>query len=642
MQVPLQARNDSDAAQTDTAKTVAQKRVLADNWPEAVAQRKLAEMMNNSPRVLQQRALSDAIHNSPRMVAQRHEMNALFGGAVKPQGDGAMPAEASPARREEKTNKTGLPNQLKSGIESLSGMSMDHVKVHYNSDKPALLQAHAYAQGNEIHLGAGQERHLPHEAWHVVQQAQGRVRPTLQMKAGAVNDDPSLESEADRMGEKAAQFEGDHGARNLVAEEREAAVTGQRVPGFIQLRRRGKGPRPPDPVIDTLRTRQSRIGTRGKRKLGPRKAKWLRELEQRGATEERRKAQFLDPNSFDWMQHIDLVHIHKGRDAYDKDRDGGLDAASSFMENMANARAYIETAMNGGDRLQFEHYAKLHAKTMAGADGKPRFDPLHPIEDGAYGYKAGKGGRVDPEVLASIMGGRDNEERRTLHGMRAQTQIPPLYEYAPAYNHEHTGMTLDERVDYVRRKQEDGLLADGVMMEFPIVPEPERKLRQQLESFFRTYHDAITRAYNEADPFKRKAAVRLGIATLHQKLERAHPYADGNGRTNLALMNALLLKHGMSPAILDDPSSSHLVTPDAWAAEIKKGQERHAAVSAVWNSNPESAERMALTHDALKRFDIARKTEKVFKFQSTLSKEQRKRQRRRERDLLRKSESPRV
>ena len=236
MQAPLQARNDSDAAQTDTTRTVAQKRGLADNRPEAVAQRKLAEMMNNSPRVLQQRALSDAIHNSARMVAQRHEMNALFGGAVKRQGDGAIPAEAPPAQRDEKTNNTGLPHQLKSGIESLSGMSMNHVRVHYNSDKPAQLQAHAYAQGSEIHLGAGQERHLPHEAWHVVQQAQGRVRPTLQMKAGAVNDDPSLEKEADMMGEKAAQFEGDHGARNLVAEEHVAGAVTQRVAGFVQLR----------------------------------------------------------------------------------------------------------------------------------------------------------------------------------------------------------------------------------------------------------------------------------------------------------------------------------------------------------------------------------------------------------------------
>jgi hypothetical protein len=112
------------------------------------------------------------------------------------------------AQLEEKPNNTGLPNQLKSGIESLSGMSMDGVKVHYNSDKPAQLNAHAYAQGTEIHVAPGQEQHLPHEAWHVVQQAQGRVKPTMQMKAGVpVNDDAGLESEADVMGAKAMSIQ---------------------------------------------------------------------------------------------------------------------------------------------------------------------------------------------------------------------------------------------------------------------------------------------------------------------------------------------------------------------------------------------------------------------------------------------------
>lgn len=188
MQAPRQAKNDAYAVQAETSSTTRQRQNLVDKRPTAVAQRKLAEMMNNSPRVLQQRALSDAIHNSPRMVAQR----------------------------EEKPNNTGLPDQLKSGIESLSGMSMDHVKVHYNSDKPAQLQAHAYAQGSEIHLGAGQEKHLPHEAWHVVQQAQGRVKPTLQMKSVAVNDDPAMEKEADMMGEMAIS----HGTVNDVTQRR--------------------------------------------------------------------------------------------------------------------------------------------------------------------------------------------------------------------------------------------------------------------------------------------------------------------------------------------------------------------------------------------------------------------------------------
>ncbi|OXS61887.1 hypothetical protein B1A99_04615 [Cohnella sp. CIP 111063] len=74
---------------------------------------------------------------------------------------------------------SGLPDNLRSGMENLSGYSMDDVKVHYNSDKPAQLNAHAYAQGSDIHVASGQEQHTPHEAWHVMQQAQGRVQPTL-------------------------------------------------------------------------------------------------------------------------------------------------------------------------------------------------------------------------------------------------------------------------------------------------------------------------------------------------------------------------------------------------------------------------------------------------------------------------------
>jgi len=102
------------------------------------------------------------------------------------------------------SNRTGLPDRLKAGIEHLSGFAMDDVRVHYNSAKPATVPALAYTKGNEIHVGPGQEQHLPHEAWHVVQQKQGRVKPTLQMKGVAIDDDPGFEIEADRLGSKAA------------------------------------------------------------------------------------------------------------------------------------------------------------------------------------------------------------------------------------------------------------------------------------------------------------------------------------------------------------------------------------------------------------------------------------------------------
>lgn len=115
-----------------------------------------------------------------------------------------LQSHAAPDRRQSKENASGLPDRLKSGLEQLSGVDLSDVQVHRNSGKPAEIGALAYAQGTDIHIGPGQEKHLPHEGWHVVQQKRGRVQPTLQLKDGlAVNDDSELEREADEMGEKA-------------------------------------------------------------------------------------------------------------------------------------------------------------------------------------------------------------------------------------------------------------------------------------------------------------------------------------------------------------------------------------------------------------------------------------------------------
>lgn len=131
-------------------------------------------------------------------------------------------------------NNTGLPDQLKSGIEAISGYSMDDVKVHYDSGKPAQLQALAYAQGTDIHVAPGQEKHLAHEAWHVVQQKQGRVQPTVQLKARVpVNDDIGLEKEADVMGARALQRQvTETGMSSLIKTSKTATGPLQRKVGF--------------------------------------------------------------------------------------------------------------------------------------------------------------------------------------------------------------------------------------------------------------------------------------------------------------------------------------------------------------------------------------------------------------------------
>lgn len=111
-----------------------------------------------------------------------------------------------PVQRQSAPNKTGMPDNLKNGIEKLSGYDMSDVRVHYNSSKPAQLNAHAYAQGSNIHVAPGQEKHLAHEAWHTVQQKQNRVKPTMQSNGVAINDNAGLEREADVMGAKASSL----------------------------------------------------------------------------------------------------------------------------------------------------------------------------------------------------------------------------------------------------------------------------------------------------------------------------------------------------------------------------------------------------------------------------------------------------
>ncbi|WP_183576073.1 DUF4157 domain-containing protein [Mucilaginibacter sp. X5P1] len=167
-----------------------------DNRPETIVQRKLQEAINNSPRVQQ---LKDYQASADNYIANKT--------AQRKENTEGEPIQGKFEPVQKKANYTGLPDNLKSGVEQLSGYAMDDVKVHYNSSQPARLNSLAYAQGADIHIAPGQEKHLPHEAWHVVQQMQGRVRPTLQMKSGvAVNDDKELENEADVMGNKLSSF----------------------------------------------------------------------------------------------------------------------------------------------------------------------------------------------------------------------------------------------------------------------------------------------------------------------------------------------------------------------------------------------------------------------------------------------------
>jgi hypothetical protein len=146
----------------------------------------------------QPRAKRTATTPTPRVAASlvTHPLQAR--GALQTMRAQAMQLNAGRA------NRTGIPDDLKRGMEGMSGVSLDDVTVHRNSAEPARFAALAYAQGNQVHLGPGQERHLAHEVAHVVQQKQDLVRATGQALGQPLNDEAGLEREADLLGARAA------------------------------------------------------------------------------------------------------------------------------------------------------------------------------------------------------------------------------------------------------------------------------------------------------------------------------------------------------------------------------------------------------------------------------------------------------
>lgn len=108
--------------------------------------------------------------------------------------------------KQDDSGNKGLPAQLKNGIEKSSGYSMDDVSVHFSSSLPAQFKAEAMTQGNQIHIAPGKEQHLAHEAWHVVQQKQDRVKAGSEESGRMLNTSHALEKEADEKGSAAAKF----------------------------------------------------------------------------------------------------------------------------------------------------------------------------------------------------------------------------------------------------------------------------------------------------------------------------------------------------------------------------------------------------------------------------------------------------
>lgn len=269
----------------------------------------------------------------------------------------------------------GLPAQLQSNMESLSGMSLDDVNVHTNSAKPAQLKAHAYAQGTDIHLGPGQEKHLPHEAWHVVQQKQGRVKPTtaaapVQAKSQTsvpVNDNAGLEKEADVMGAKAMQMKSSESPTQLKSNSAGGEVV-QRVESFkgLEADLTNSAQNFVPNIKKKKKLKRIKLAKKGRKKLKLRKLKqkkinYFRQYTQQQLDLNKKNSPPEDPAAF--LVDLTKKSIWKGM------KDAGMDKVENVSNLLDNLKKSAELSYNlSVEVLKLKEYQKNTTEEQRGKD----------------------------------------------------------------------------------------------------------------------------------------------------------------------------------------------------------------------------------------------------------------------------------
>ncbi|MHC5724352.1 MAG: eCIS core domain-containing protein [Nostoc sp.] len=130
--------------------------------------------------------------------------------------ESAQPSKQNPTSQNSSSGSRGsMPAPVRSKMENSFGANFGDVSIHTDSHQAKSMGALAFTQGSNVHFAPGQynpqsssgQALLGHELTHVVQQRAGRVAVPHQSKGAPINADPSLETEADQIGAKAAKGE---------------------------------------------------------------------------------------------------------------------------------------------------------------------------------------------------------------------------------------------------------------------------------------------------------------------------------------------------------------------------------------------------------------------------------------------------
>lgn len=226
---------------------------------------------------------------------------------------------------------------------------------------------------------------------------------------------------------------------------------------------------------------------------------------------------------------------------------------SGVLEGLAVSMEHLETPLNA-DFLDGLHQVCCE---QFGVEPSLRFSSGFGLTMGDNMTVAGRG-----ELLAFV-----RELRQTLPAYVAVENEHQFARFKQAFENRRSGeampMPPEPTGDHVLLKHSN--VAQG-------------RLLMQADVFIRNYERAME---NTHDPERRLEH----IVDLCQRLERLHPFTDGNCRTICnVFLNHLLVRNGMPLTLLNDPNVLDGWSRDEVIGEVKAGWERAAQYSRVPDS----------------------------------------------------------
>ncbi len=246
-----------------------------------------------------------------------------------------------------------------------------------------------------------------------------------------------------------------------------------------------------------------------------------------------------------WRLHIDPSHQKFGPFAYNKGGSASQNEFSeenNYLQNMLSADAYLEKALKESEgRITFDMHATLYKHSMSGWRQQYNYSLRNNIATTCVGQF----GHVETERVRDVLkrkpgGPSEFLDSKEINVENLECDIKNGVYFSTSFR------------GYYQTSQE--------------------ALASYLTERFKDYNENIRRSHD-------KDNIITSIATLYQELESAHPYPDGNGRTNRALLNGLLKYHGLGCSMISDPAAAHFLTIRSLVVEIKRGQAEYTEAS---------------------------------------------------------------